>query len=265
MNLKIKEQVKDIDLILRNIDDNIHDFNEIKKQIRKYKKQNKSTLFIIKYILTNKFMFSEQNNKFREIYIDENNSNSSIQYHPSESDEDEDEKGKLTEIENELIHHARLVILFCWYLFVGKYGLHKYQIQMIIENFDLKELTKKDVKDFYIKEFNLNRSIAKNYENYIPIIDISIYSFLFKKEKSPEDTQVKKEEERSPEDIQDLDYFINDMKYYLDYYKIADDSKNKSYIEYAVLHHPLYSFINSALSNIEIQNSLKNDDENIIF
>lgn len=250
MNPRIKEQVEDINLILKDIDENISEFYKIKNQIRKYIKQNKSTLSIIKYILTNKFMFTHCNNKFREIYIDEANSNSSIQYHPSESDEE----GELTDLENELIYHAKLVILFCWYLFVGKYRLHEYQIQMIIENFDLKELTKKDIKDLYIKEFKLNRSIAKNYENYIPIIDISIYSFLFKDEKKI-----------SHGDAQKFDEFINDMKYYLDYYKIADDSKHKSYIEHSIIYHPLYSFLEFALSNFKIENSLKNDDENIIF
>ena len=250
MNLKIKEQVEDINLILKDIDENIYGFNEIKKQIRKYKKQNKSTSFIIKYILTNKFMFSGMNNKFREIYIDETNSSSYIQYHSSESDKE----GELTEIEKELIYHAKLVILLCWYFFVGKYRLHEYQIQMIIENFDLKELTKKDVKDFYIKEFDLNRSIAKNYENYIPIINILKYSFLFKEKKK-----------RSPRDTEKFDNFINDMKYYLDYFKIADNFKNKRYIEYAVINHPLYSFTEFAFSNVGFRNSHKNDDENMIF
>lgn len=193
------KQVKIIAKILEEVNIKKSDFNEVKKQIRKYLKQNKDEDFILNYIVSNKYLFYNEDEgiNLQQLYYDI------------------DTETKRYNIKE----YLQTLIALCWYLSNKVDDLHKYQIQMINENYKDIENPRKE----YQKVLGLNRSVGKNFESYLPYLDIYSLDVLHA---GSNDT-------------------IDEMDVFLDYYNIASEN-NKDFRQYAFTYHPLHKLITYA-------------------
>lgn len=212
----MNEQIILIDKILKEVISQKANFNEAKKQARKYLKQGKSEDFILNYLVSNQYLFYDKTMNLASIY------------------NCKDQQDKVYETKQYLVHF----ISFCWHLSNKVDNLHKYQIQMIKENY-------KDIENprkAYQKTLVLNRSTGKDFDSYTPFLDI--YTITYKENLECIFGDKKKDCETKESDdvlIPESELML-EFDVFLHYYNVASVNK-KDYRKYAIPYHPFYSLL----------------------
>ncbi len=209
----MKKQIEIINSILQEVNTKKADFNKVKKQIRKYLKQNKDQDFIFNYIVSNKYLFYREGTSLKTIYHTPN-----LEY-------------KLYDIKE----YLKSFIALCWYLSNKIDDLHKYQIQLIRENYKGIENPRKE----YQKALKLNRSVGKNYQSFTPYVDIygildqeTLLCLFFDECETNESHNI----------LTDTSDLILQVESFLTSYNVASEH-NKDYRKYALSDHPFYSLL----------------------
>ncbi|WP_323590622.1 hypothetical protein [Aliarcobacter butzleri] len=230
----IEEQIIIIKSILDDVVSNQKNFNELKKQITKYIKQNKSENFILNYIVSSKYMFYDDKvNSLKNLYL------------LIENKEIDDEE-KIYYIKE----YIKSFISICWYIANKIDYTHTYQIKMLYPYCGNMEEAKKT----YHKILKLNRTCGRNYKTYIPFL--LIYSYV--DEALLELLFLDKEEINKSKYIFPINsILVEELKTFLDYYITASSythiSKNRIKA-HMISYHPFYRMLNDAFNIFLSQN-----------
>lgn len=213
---------------------NAHEFNEIKKQVNKYKKSKRNIYQIFYYIAFNKYLL-DNHSKFANI------------------DTNSHDEDYIKGIRYELSLYIKKLIALYWYLDNGKDYIHKYQIQMLYENFKVPD--KQDNIDrgrkFYIKALKLNRSVGENNKNYIPLLDIVGFG----------NENYENNSDNKENDI--INKLIDEMIYFIPYYQAYKLKGKKQNLEWIMVYHPMLNIIKESYyySCIDDFKSIVKDEE----